>query len=100
MLRLLKVSGISLYPDYQDGDYVLTSRIPIHFRSLHPGDVIAFRHETYGTLIKIVQHLDHDRDEIYVIGLREDSVDSRRFGPVAHGDVIGKVIWHIRKPGR
>lgn len=99
MLRLLKVTGTSLVPAYRDGDFVLTSKIPILLRRLHPGDALAFRHEIYGTLIKLVQRVDLDRDEIEVVGLHEHSVDSRRFGPIHRRDVIGKVVWHIPKPG-
>ncbi len=100
MLRLIKVTENSLHPLYQDGDYVLTSRIPILFGALRPGDAVVFRHEIYGTLIKLVDQFDRGKDEIRVIGLHENSVDSRLFGPVHSGDLIGKVIWHIRKPGR
>jgi signal peptidase I len=99
MLNLVKVTGRSLQPEYLDGDFVLTSKIPILFGKIQPGDVIVFRHEMYGVLIKIVTRLHRDRDEIFVIGLQEDSVDSRRFGPISFKDVIGKVIWHIQKPG-
>jgi hypothetical protein len=99
MLRLLKVTENSLHPAYQDGDYVLTSRIPILFKSLRPGEAVVFRQEIYGTLIKLVERVDRERQEIYVIGLREESVDSRRFGPIHYKDIIGKVIWHIPKPG-
>ncbi len=41
MFRLLKIRGQSLFPDYQNGDFVLVSKIPIFFNRLHPGDVIA-----------------------------------------------------------
>ena len=100
MLRLIKVTENSLTPLYQDGDYVLTSRVPILFGALKPGDAVVFRHEIYGTLIKIIERLDRARDEISVMGLHENSVDSRRFGPIHSGDIVGKVIGHIRKPER
>ena len=99
MLRLLKVSGSSLLPEYRDGDFVLVSKIPYLFGAIKPGDVIAFRHQRYATLIKQVHSVAPERDEIYVIGTHEHSLDSRQFGPIGRKDVLGKTIWHIRKPG-
>ncbi len=98
MLRLLRVSGNSLLPMYQDGDFVLVSKIPYLFGTTKQGDIVAFRHEVYGTMVKKVQNVSPHKDEIYVTGTQGDSVDSRHFGPITKGDVVGKVIWHIRKP--
>ena len=100
MLKLLKVSGSSLLPMYRDGDFVLVSKIPYFFGPIKPGDVIAFRHRLYGTLIKQVQSVAPGNAEIYVIGTEENSVDSRHFGPIGQKDVLGKSIWHIKKPDR
>jgi signal peptidase I len=98
MLKLLRVAGNSLLPVFQDGDFVLVSKIPYLFAPVRTGDVIAFRHPTYGTMIKQVQSVRLDKDEIHVIGTHIYSVDSRRFGPIHINDVLGKVIWHIKKP--
>lgn len=98
MLRLLRVSGSSMMPMYQDRDFVLVSKIPYLFGTAKQGDVIAFRHDVYGTMIKKVKNVSPDESEIYVTGTQENSVDSRRFGPITRPDVMGKVIWHIAKP--
>jgi signal peptidase I len=98
MVKLLKVTGASLEPSYQDGDFVLVSKIPIFFKYLRTGDVIVFQHEVYGTLIKRIERLVPEQNGYYVLGTREDSIDSRLIGIIANKDVIGKVIWHISKP--
>jgi nickel-type superoxide dismutase maturation protease len=98
MFWFFRISGRSLYPTYQDGDFVLVSKIPIFFRRLRQGDVVVLRHPSYGTLIKRVDRLKPDRDEIYLAGTQEDSLDSRQFGPVRQKRILGKMIWHIRKP--
>jgi nickel-type superoxide dismutase maturation protease len=98
MLRLLRVTGNSLLPVYQDGDFVLVSKIPYLFSISKQGDIIAFRHEAYGTMIKQVEAVSTDKDEIHVTGTQENSVDSRHFGPISKEDVLGKVVWHVRKP--
>jgi type IV secretory pathway protease TraF len=74
------------------------SKIPYLFSKSRQGDVIAFRHEAYGTMIKQVQAVSSDKDEIHVTGTQENSIDSRQFGPITTEAVLGKVIWHIRKP--
>ena len=98
MLRFLRVTGNSLLPMYQDGDFVLVSKIPYLFSRSRQGDIIAFSHEAYGKMIKQVEAVSTDKDEIWVTGTQDNSVDSRHFGPITKEDVLGKVVWHIRKP--
>jgi phage repressor protein C with HTH and peptisase S24 domain len=96
MLKLLKVTGDSLRPEYQDGDFVVISKIPFLFVPPSPGDIIAFRQPGYGLLIKRVQQITADGG-VNVIGYHPESIDSRVFGPVRKEYILGKVIWHIRK---
>ncbi len=98
MLRLIKVSGDSLSPRYREGDFVLVAKIPLLFNRLKQGDTIVFKHPNYGTMIKKVDYLDKDHDQIYVIGTHDFSVDSREFGPISKKTLIGKVIWHLHQP--
>ena len=98
MFKVLKVSENSLSPAYQEGDYVVISTIPLLFGAPRRGDVVVFRHALYGTLIKMVEAVMPGGEELRVVGTHADSVDSRRFGPISRQDVIGKVIWHIKKP--
>ena len=98
MFKVLKVSENSLSPVYQEGDYVVISTIPLLFGAPRRGDVIVFRHAVYGTLIKMVEAVAPGGEEFSVVGTHADSVDSRRFGPISRQDVVGKVIWHIKKP--
>ena len=99
LLKFLRISGESLMPEYREGDFVLVSKIPYLFAPVRRGDVVVFRHERYGTMIKKVECAAPDRDEIHVTGTHENSVDSRRFGPIPKRDVLGKVIWHVRREG-
>lgn len=98
MLQFIKVSGNSLLPEYREGDFVLVAKIPFFLRYIRQGDIIVFDHPVYGLMIKRVDHLVPDKDEIYVIGTHEFSVDSREFGPISWKILIGKVIWHIHQP--
>jgi len=95
MFRILRVSGDSMFPEYKSGDFILIrtrSFLPSRLRS---GDVIVFVNQLYGTLLKRIQRITDAG--IYVIGSGEESLDSRRLGPVNPDTVQGKVIWHIRR---
>jgi nickel-type superoxide dismutase maturation protease len=98
MLNLLKVSGMSLAPEYQEGDFVLIAKIPFLMNRLQTGDVVVFRHPLHGVLIKKVESVSKDSDEVFVTGTNANSLDSRQFGAVRVSSLLGKVIWHIRKP--
>jgi signal peptidase I len=96
MLKLLKITGDSLTPEYQNGDFVIISKIPFLFVPPSPGDVIAFRQPGYGLLIKRIESLKQNGG-VDVIGSHPESIDSRVFGSIRRESILGKVIWHIRK---
>jgi signal peptidase I len=97
MFRLLKVRGHSLYPEFRDGDYVLTARVPFPSGKIKSGNVIVFRQPVHGLMVKRVQKVLDDGTAFEVRGTQIDSTDSRNFGPVPLSKVLGKVIWHIRQ---
>lgn len=99
MIKILKVSGDSLTPEYREGDFVMITKIPFFLYRLKIGDVVAFKHPDFGTMIKKVAAILPGGDEIFVVGTHEHSVDSRNFGSLQRADLMGKVIWHIRQPG-
>jgi nickel-type superoxide dismutase maturation protease len=96
MFRFLKVEGDSLLPRYREGDYVLVASTPFPSGRIKPGSVVAFRHPTHGTLIKLVESVKEGG--YHVVGTHPHSVDSRQFGPVRPEALIGKVLWHLRQP--
>ncbi len=98
MCRIYKVQGNSLYPDYQNGDFVLITKSPFPFGKIKLGDIIVFTQTQYGILIKKVKNIDGDGIE--VIGSIIESTGSQVFGKVNPNDVMGKVVWHIRRPRR
>jgi signal peptidase I len=100
MLRFIKILGNSLLPEYQEGDFVLVGKMPLFLHSVKRGDVIVYRHPLYGTMIKKVDRVMPDENQIYVVGTDENSVDSRQLGAVRKDALIGRVIWHIRRPFR
>jgi len=99
MCKILRVTGKSLEPDFRDGDYVLVSKIPLLMRPARQGNVVAFHKPPYGLLIKRVEYLTPE-GELFVLGTHAASVDSLQFGPVRRQDLLGKVIAHVKRPGR
>ena len=97
MIQILKVTGESLSPFFLEGDFVVVSKIPFVLQKIKAGDIVVFRHPVYGTMIKKVEQITPDGEEIFVLGTHPESTDSRQFGPLHRGQLIGKVIWHIRK---
>lgn len=95
MCRILRIQGDSLDPEYKDGDFLLISKIPILLNMVRPGDIVVFHQPGYGTLVKKVDKFTPDGQNIYVIGLKLESIDSRIFGHVRKSDLVGKVIWHF-----
>jgi signal peptidase I len=98
MLRVFWIKGDSLYPEYRNGDYVITAWSPLAFKRLKLGDIIAFKHPQYGLLIKQVTHIDRETGMLEVQGTILESIDSRSFGPIPMHSVLGRVIWHIKAP--
>lgn len=100
MLRLHKIQGHSLYPDFREGEFVLSARVPFPSGRIKTGDVIIFQQPGYGKLIKRVNRVLDDGGAFDVRGTQVESTDSRDFGPVQLDKVSGKVIWHIRRSDR
>jgi len=97
MIQILKVTGESLSPFLLEGDFVVVSKIPFVLRRIRAGDIVVFKQPGYGTLIKKVDHFSTDGNEIFVLGTHPESTDSRQFGPLSRRQLVGKVIWHIKK---
>ena len=93
MFQILRIHGESMSPVYQDGDFVLLMK-PF-LKKIETSDIIVFDNEHYGTLIKAVQKITDEG--VYVLGTGENSLDSRRLGPISPKSIRGKVIWHIRR---
>jgi len=98
MFRIHKVTGDSMSPDFQQGDFVLIATADFVRKRLKVGDVIIFEHKLYGTLIKRIASFDPETAEAYIEGTRHDSLSSLRLGTIRRDAIRGKVIVHISKP--
>jgi len=97
MFRILKVTGDSMSPDFQEGDFVVLTTIPFFLNRLKIGDNIIFDHKLYGTLIKRIASFDPETAEAYVEGSNPESLGSLRLGTIRRDAIRGKVIAHFSK---
>lgn len=96
MFKILRITGMSLSPAYQHGDYVLIQKIG-QLNRLKIGDVVVFQLPGYGRLIKQVSTIDLEVSDCRVRGTAPDSIGSETFGTVPFTTILGKVILHIPK---
>ncbi len=97
MLRLIRVRGNSIAPYLRDGEYALILQPDWLRKPLCRGDFIVFHEKMHGTLIKQIENISTDGQQLVVRGLDDFSTDSRLFGPITYQQIKGKVILRIRK---
>jgi len=87
--QLMRVQGRSMRPTLEPGNLVWVAPS----RSPQRGDIVAARPAACGgrAIIKRITNVSHDGDYFLSGDAPDDSTDSRSFGPVAFGELIGVV---------
>jgi len=94
MIRLVKVTGNSMSPALEDGDYVITKKP----RRYQVGLIYVINHSDLGRIIKRLQDTKHDR--CFFIGDNpKASTPASLIGAVERHRVIGQVFWVIGPKG-
>jgi len=97
-MHRVAVTGDSMRPTLLPGD-----RLLVVGRRLRPGALVAIRdpRDPERVLVKRVLAIDRDADSVDVAGDNAAaSTDSRVFGPVPLGLVVGRVRWRYWPPSR
>ena len=94
MIRIFRVSGASMEPDYREGDFVLVLRA--RMRQFKPGTPIAFMHPDYGLLIKKVDYSNLESKVVWVSGTNARSIRSQNLGPISVNQILGTVLARFR----
>ncbi len=97
MLRIIKISGESMSPEYHDGDYVVTSRLPLLLGLVKINSVVVFKSEKYGPLIKKVSSIDKKEKRYFFSGSNSISITTEEIGAIYQKNIYGSVIFHIKK---
>ncbi len=83
-----------MLPTLKPGQDVLCFNWAYIFSRPKIGDIVVIRHQGK-EIIKRIQKA-HDREYFVEGDNKEESVDSRNFGPIEKQEIIGKVILVVR----
>lgn len=97
MFRIIKIHGESMLPEYNDGDYVITSRLPLLSGTVKVNSVMVFKSEKYGILIKKVAGINNDNNTYSFKGTNPLSLSTEEIGSIDKKNIIGSVIFHFAK---
>ena len=104
--RLMRITGRSMMPTLEPGELVVVDQRAYASRAPRRDEVVAARPRAFGgkALVKRLAGFPHERveaggrqwqlgaNEFFLLGDdREDSADSRRFGPVTREELLGPV---------
>jgi len=94
MLKLVKVTGNSMSPTLEDGDYVITKK-PRHYQA---GLIYVVNHIDLGRIIKRLDGAPKNGCYIFK-GDNTDSTPSSVIGSVEPSRIVGQVWFVIGKSG-
>lgn len=82
------VRGNSMFPTLKPGQDILVFNWKYFFAKPKVRDIVV----TKSKIVKRVQKVEGDK--VYLIGdNRQESTDSRSFGPVFKAEIVGKVVY-------
>ena len=95
MIKLFRVRGASMHPEYGNGDYVLVRRYSKRPRGRQPqtGDDVICRHPKLGTILKRISA--QTAQGVTLKGLNGLSSDSSAIGEVPYHLLAGRVVARI-----
>lgn len=82
-----------MFPVLNEGDYVATTR---WWLKLKRGSLVVVRHPKYKTIVKRIEAL-RDDGAFLLSGENSASVDSQQMGWLTKDDLLGTVLFSIRK---
>lgn len=96
-MRILKIVGDSMAPQYSSGDFVLVGRY--RRRTPRRGDDVVFTHRDYGVLLKRIEAVGENG--LRVRGLNTLSADAG-LGPLRESDwpTLERVLLHVPRSRR
>ena len=100
-LKAIAVSGSSMAPTYEDGDWLLFwNKNPKAAGSLQRlvGKIVVIERESYPGILFIKRVIRLVDDQVWVEGDNKSaSTDSREWGAITSSEIIGLVLLRYRK---
>ena len=97
MFRIIKIEGESMSPDYNNGDFVIVTRLPLLLNTVKINSVLVFTTQNYGILIKKISDIDRVKKKYFFKGSNKNSVTTEMIGAIDKKDIIGVVLLHFKK---
>ncbi len=96
--RLIRVTGRSMTPLLDDGDYAVVRLGQSHRPPLQAGDVVLVDHPAYGAIVKCIGPPGPD-GRVPLYGLSPESTSAEALGTVPPDRIRGRVRWRISPGG-
>lgn len=96
MIRLFRVRGQSMKPDYRDGDLAVAlsaSWDRLMGRQPRGGDDVVARHPNFGLVLKRLESIGEDG--VRLRGLSNLSAEPEFLRLKSKADVVGRVVWRF-----
>ena len=85
------VTGDSMYPEFTEGDLIITVKPAFFIHKIRKGDDVVFNSPVTGKL-NLKRCLAVDNNEVFLTGINlPESTDSRHYGRIALNDIKGWV---------
>jgi phage repressor protein C with HTH and peptisase S24 domain len=96
MFAIHRVSGESMSPELNAGDYVVLCIAPWFVSSPKSGEWLVFDHPIYGSLVKEVVQVNREQNIFLARGLNPQSISTMEMGEMPLAFITGKVLFRIR----
>ncbi|WP_353405721.1 S24/S26 family peptidase [Pseudoteredinibacter isoporae] len=93
MLRLYKVTGDSMAPRFQSGDYLLLSTV---FFRLQNEDLLVYQHPAFGAIFKQVSGIENTGFQLR--SYNPAGISQEKIGLCNRDRIVGKMLWHFARP--
>ncbi|WP_363322346.1 S24/S26 family peptidase [uncultured Pseudoteredinibacter sp.] len=91
MLKIFKITGNSMSPRFNDGDYLLLFTLR---RKPRPGQFLVYDHPEIGPIFKQVGEVTQGGG-LYLKSLNSAGVSSEDIGQCQTENIIGRMLWHF-----
>jgi signal peptidase I len=92
MLYVRRISGNSMSPTLQHGDYIIAAKSI--FQHYKVNDIVIVRHSIYSEIIKRISGID-ENENYWLSGDGVDTLSSEKMGAIQQSQILAKLYWHI-----
>ena len=95
MIRIYKITGNSMYPEYCDKDYLIVFTL-FKKQFIKNNQNIVFIHSRLGLIIKKIVSIDYLNKTFCVKGNNNQSISSEMLGIINFSQIKGVPLLHIK----